>query len=67
MAGFWLAMGQYHLGEHEEAQQAFRHAVRNWKLTPPLPPEREELLRSLWQEATTLLGASARSGAQPVE
>jgi hypothetical protein len=55
-AGFWLAMSHHHLGEPDQARQALRRAIRNWKLAAALPLDHEERLRSLCQESKSLLG-----------
>jgi TolA-binding protein len=59
LAGFWLALCQQELGSSEEAQQAYRQALRNWKGLPALPADEEALLHSLWQSARSALGESA--------
>lgn len=62
LTGFYLAMSHYHLGEPDKAQAAFIRAVRNWKGMGPAYPDEEDLTRSLWLEAQTLLGGSVTQG-----
>jgi serine/threonine protein kinase/Tfp pilus assembly protein PilF/regulator of sirC expression with transglutaminase-like and TPR domain len=59
LAGFWLAISYSHLGEPDKAKAEFIRAVRNWKAIAALPPDEEELLRSLWQEASALVAGDA--------
>ena len=58
LAGFCLAMSYHHLGQLDKAEAAFIRAARNWKGMVRAYPEEEELTRSLWQEAQTLLRGS---------
>ena len=63
-AGFWLAISHHHLGEHEQARQAFDRGVRNWKAAGALTSGRQDFLRSTWQEARTLLSGSETPAAR---
>ena len=49
-------MNYHHLGEHDEAQAAFRRTERGWKEAIDIPHAKEAYLESLWQEAKALLG-----------
>lgn len=62
-SGFWLAMSYYHLGDHRQAQETYRRALRNWKSETFISPGLEAYLRTVWQEAQTLLAGSERNTA----
>lgn len=53
---FWLAICYQHLGEHQQAHQAYQRALRSWKQANAISEEREAHLKTLRQEAEALLG-----------
>jgi len=55
---FWLAISWHRLGDHEKALQAYRRALRIWKLTVAMTASRQDFLEATWQEAKALLGDS---------
>jgi serine/threonine-protein kinase len=62
--GFWLAIILHHRGEPAAAQAAYERALRSWKETTTIPPDREPFLESLHKEAKSLIAGSELAAAR---